>query len=253
MRRGRLQAGWHRFWTPLNGVVVYDHTAGYDLLKDIPVLFLTGPEIDKATVAAVRRCVTGGATCVVWAPLAKRFGIGSWTTGVASTPDGNGRWIITDDFGLSQVQEAIWPHIGRPDEMKYRFGDHTVVSAPRDRRRRKRRSRRSCQWAASNLRTRRDIEDLPVAVLFGVACHPVAGIDVSGGTVHTEVPGPAFFRQGLHRRGLKTERVTLRKCEPHVLADDRQLDEGLGSIYGATTKAMLPEWLFPILAVLLCR
>ncbi len=122
-----LQADWHRFWTPLNGVVVYDHTVGFDLLKDIPVLFLTGPQIEPDTFAAVKRCVAAGARCVVWAPLAERMGISRGTSGVAVQPEENGKWIITDDFGLSEVQEAIWPFIGHPDEIKYRFAEHTVI------------------------------------------------------------------------------------------------------------------------------
>ena len=122
-----VQADQHRFFVPLNGAVVYDHTAGYDLLKDVPLLFLTGTEVSDATMAAIKRCVREGATCVAWGPLAAKHGFPAWKSGVSVIKEGKGKLVLTDDFGFREVYQEIAPMIGRPDEIRYRFGEHTVV------------------------------------------------------------------------------------------------------------------------------
>lgn len=40
---------------------------------------------------------------------------------------GRGKVVLTDDFGLGQVYQEIAGLIGRPDEVRYRFGSHEVV------------------------------------------------------------------------------------------------------------------------------
>ncbi len=122
-----LAADLHRFFVPLNGVVVYDHLAGYDLLKGIPLLFLTGTDVSAETMSAIRRCVSEGAVCVAWGPLARRYGFADWTSGVKMMPEGKGRFVLTDDFGLGAVYHEVAGLIGRPDEIRYRFGGHEVV------------------------------------------------------------------------------------------------------------------------------
>ncbi|MCC6729013.1 MAG: hypothetical protein IT208_06700 [Chthonomonadales bacterium] len=122
-----VQSGIHTFWTPLNGVVVYDHTADYALLKGIPLLFATGVDLSAETIEALRRCVREGAVCVGWGPLMRRKGFDEWREGVLVRPEGKGRWVLTDDFGQDGVFREIAGLIGRPDEIRYRFGEHTVV------------------------------------------------------------------------------------------------------------------------------
>lgn len=121
------QADTHRFFVPLNGAVVYDELAGYDLLKGVPLLFLTGKHVSPDTMTAVSRCVEEGAVCVAWGPLAKQNGFADWSSGVTVVPRGKGRFVITDDFGVREVYRQIASLIGRPDEIRYRFGDHEVV------------------------------------------------------------------------------------------------------------------------------
>jgi hypothetical protein len=116
----------HRFFVPLNGVVVYDHMVGYDLLKGIPVLFLTGKTVSQETMAAIERCVSEGATCVAWGPLAARHGL-AWTRATATVRRGRGRFVLTDDFAAPAAVRSYRRHLGKPDEISYRFGDHQVV------------------------------------------------------------------------------------------------------------------------------
>jgi len=122
-----MQADSHRFFVPMNGAVVYDHLVGYDLLKGIPLLFLSGTEVSEQTMQAIRKCVNEGAVCVAWGPLAVKNGFKEWKSGVSVIPTGKGKFIITDDFGLGKVYGEISMLLGRADEIKYRFGSRTVV------------------------------------------------------------------------------------------------------------------------------
>ncbi|MBI2302087.1 MAG: hypothetical protein HYU66_24555 [Armatimonadetes bacterium] len=121
------QSGAHAFWTPLSGVVVYDHRVAYEQLQGVPLLYLTGNEVSPETLEALRRCVREGAVCVAWGPLARRVGLGEWAGGVMVTPEGKGKWVITEDFGLPEVLHQMWPWLGHEDEIRYRFGEHTLV------------------------------------------------------------------------------------------------------------------------------
>jgi hypothetical protein len=122
-----VQADQHKFFVPLNGVVVYDHKAGYDLLKDVPLIVLTGVEVSPKTMEAVRKCVNDGATCLAWGPLAKKNGFSDWESGFKVISEGKGRLILTDDFGYGKVYEEIKPFIGHPDTIRYRFANHQVT------------------------------------------------------------------------------------------------------------------------------
>ena len=122
-----VQADIHRFFVPLNGVVVYDHTVGYAALKDIPLIFVTGKHLSEKTALAVKRCVQDGATCVMWGPLAKQHGYPDWELGTRVVKDGAGKLVLAEDFGFREVYQEIKGMIGRPDEIRYRFGDYKVV------------------------------------------------------------------------------------------------------------------------------
>lgn len=40
---------------------------------------------------------------------------------------GNGKIVLTDTFCTAARYQHIWPHMGRPDEIQYHFGKHTVT------------------------------------------------------------------------------------------------------------------------------
>ncbi|MHB1455637.1 MAG: hypothetical protein ACYC0V_01855 [Armatimonadota bacterium] len=122
-----LQAEVHKFFAPLNGVVVYDHLVGYDLLKGIPLLAVTGKQISAETMDAVRQCVQEGAVCLFWAPLAKKNGFKYGKESVVVVPEGKGRFVLTNDFQLPTVWQNVWNLVGRPDEIRYQFGEKTVT------------------------------------------------------------------------------------------------------------------------------
>lgn len=122
-----VQADLHRFFVPLNGVVVYDDKAGYDLLKGVPLIFLTGTQVSAPTMDAIRRCVSDGAVCAAWGPLARKHGFSEWESGVKVVTEGKGRFVLTDDFQVKEVHAQIAGMLGRPDEIRYRFGDSEVI------------------------------------------------------------------------------------------------------------------------------
>lgn len=122
-----LLAEAHKFFVPMNGVVVYDHLVKYELLQGVPLIFLTGKLVSDETMKAIRRCVSEGAICVAWGPLARKHGFKEWESGVLIVAEDKGKFILTDDFGVAKVYLQIMELIGRPDEIKYRFGEREVV------------------------------------------------------------------------------------------------------------------------------
>lgn len=117
----------HTFFVPLNGVVVFDHMVPYEKLRGIPLLFLTGKHVSEDTMAAIRRRVAEGALCVAWGPLAAQHGFADWREGVRVIRHGRGRFVLTDDFQAPEVKRLCKGHLGRPDEIRYRFASGTVV------------------------------------------------------------------------------------------------------------------------------
>jgi hypothetical protein len=117
----------HTFWTSMPGVVVYDHLVGYEHLKDVPILFITGQLVSDATREAVERCAEEGATVVVWKGLADRFGLPDPGRDIEVVERGEGRMIATSDFGLGKLWAILWPHELRTDRIQYRFGEYTTT------------------------------------------------------------------------------------------------------------------------------
>jgi hypothetical protein len=136
--RDSLYRGWGAFATkpnqvfvPLDGVVVYDHHVGYDLLRDAEVIFLTGVGVSKGTRAAIARCVRGGAVCASLPGLVPD--VVRRRAGAAGTcADGRGRWVLTDDFLSPAVRQAVAHVIPTEDIIRYQFGDQTVIIRPEE-------------------------------------------------------------------------------------------------------------------------
>jgi len=117
----------HTFFVPLNGAVVFDHLVSYERLKGIPLLFLTGKQVSSETMTAINRCVSEGAVCVAWGPLAAANGIAGWRSGVKQIRHGKGSFVLTDDFQSKEAVAHYRKFLGKPDEIRYTFGEKTVV------------------------------------------------------------------------------------------------------------------------------
>jgi hypothetical protein len=122
-----VQAASHRFFVPLNGAVVFDHLVGYERLRGIPLLFLTGVDVSEDTAGALRRCASEGAKLIAWGNLAPKLGFEGYRGGVMRIGQGEGVVLITDDFMNPKVWTEIRGLVGHPDEIRYRFGSHEAV------------------------------------------------------------------------------------------------------------------------------
>jgi len=122
-----VQSSFHTFFTPYNNTVVYDHKVGYDLLKDVPLIFATGKLLSDETWQALERRVEEGGTCIIWAPLAAKLGLETDGQPVQEIKHGTGRFVVTDDFEAGSVHQYVWPWLPRPDRIRFRFGDHEVL------------------------------------------------------------------------------------------------------------------------------
>lgn len=119
----------YEVFCPLDGVVVYDHHAGYPLLRGAEVIFLTGVGVSPATQAAVARCVSEGAACVALPGLVPAR-VREQADAQGLVADGRGRWVLTRDFLSPTVRQAVAHVVAAEDVVRYRFGDQEVALRP---------------------------------------------------------------------------------------------------------------------------
>ena len=113
----------HDFFCPLRGVVVYDHLAGPREMEGAKLVCLTGVLVSEPTLDAVREFVRRGGTCVALPHLAPKDFAGK----TGEFPEGAGRWVLVPDFLCIEARAALAPCLGRPDEVRYRFGERVLV------------------------------------------------------------------------------------------------------------------------------
>jgi len=126
--------GSRTLFVPLHNVAVFDHEVRYETLAGVRLIFLTGITISAGTFAAVERCVTEGATCVIPPRLVPPGSDLERIQEITSIPDGNGHWLVVPEFyrlhyecfcggPLDPVlRQTIKPLIGDGDHLVYNFG-----------------------------------------------------------------------------------------------------------------------------------
>jgi hypothetical protein len=124
----------YRVLFPANNVAVYDHLAADPgLYRSARLVFLVGKQVDPACLATLQALAEGGLTVVSTRRLAPREVAGVGPEGYAVYPTGTGQWIVTDEVTLPAVCKLLAPFLGRPDELRYVFGNAEVVfTAPED-------------------------------------------------------------------------------------------------------------------------
>lgn len=131
-------ASWHatalewrpyQVFCPMDGVVVYDHLAGYPLLKDAEAIILAGTAVSPQTLEAVARRVSEGCVCIGLADLLPE-GMGNAACGGGGLPDGRGKWVAVRDFLEPAARKHITPFLPERNFIRYRFGEHEVVLRP---------------------------------------------------------------------------------------------------------------------------
>jgi len=121
----------YQVFCPLDGVVVYDHHVQAPHLDSVELIFLTGLGLSPETQAAVAQRVRDGAICVGLSDLVPDR-VRSEAADKGEVSDGNGRWVITNDFLAPHVRRAVDPYISAYDTLQYRFGDTDVKLHPVD-------------------------------------------------------------------------------------------------------------------------
>lgn len=124
----------YRFFFPANNVVVYDHLASDPALYgSVRLVLLAGKFIAPETMRTLETRVAEGLTVVTPSHLAPEGMPLPPGTDVQVYPRGAGRWIVTDRVTGEAARALLAPYLGRPDELRYRFGDREVVfTAPED-------------------------------------------------------------------------------------------------------------------------
>jgi len=125
--------GSRTLFVPLHNVAVYDHEVRYETMAGLNLIFLTGITISERTFAAVQRCVTEGATCVLPPRLAPTGSDLNRIQEITTIPDGGGQWLVVPEFyrlhyecfcgGPADpvLRKIIKPLIGDGDHLVYNF------------------------------------------------------------------------------------------------------------------------------------
>lgn len=114
----------HNFFCPLNNVVVYDHLVEMKDLIGLKVIFLTGVEISKESLEAIKEFVSSGGLCISLTSLAPPE---ISKTNLSEVSYGKGKWILTEDFQSQEIRNIVMPYLGKSNEIKYRFGKSLLI------------------------------------------------------------------------------------------------------------------------------
>jgi hypothetical protein len=123
-------ASHHPAFTPLNGVVVYDHLAPESLLQGIPLLLCAGELLSEETTGAVMNCVERGAHCLMTARLAPKGMLSGFSGAPLLLQPGKGQILLVPDFRNEASRSFIAPFLGPTDEIRYRFKGRDVILKP---------------------------------------------------------------------------------------------------------------------------
>jgi hypothetical protein len=110
-------------WCPVPYFAATDGMTIPQAYKDVNLVFLTGVEISKPTLEAVRAFVRGGGLCVTLATLAPA----DLAAQSGEVPDQQGKWLIVKDFKADTIKSAVAPYLGAPDEIRYRIGGRVLT------------------------------------------------------------------------------------------------------------------------------
>jgi hypothetical protein len=124
----------YRFFVPSNSVALYDHLADDPALyQGVRLIFLTGIQIPRKTLATVEEFVQAGGTAATTPALAPPAIRAAHDGDVSVIDDGKGQWIVFERTDHPRLQSAIAPFLGKPNQLRYTFLEHEVVfTAPHD-------------------------------------------------------------------------------------------------------------------------
>ena len=121
------QLGDHYSFVPLNNIIVFDHQVQKKYLNTVKLAFLTGVSISDETLTAVTERVNEGMTVVADPSLVGNTLQAKYEGKTVSFPQGEGKWVLTEDVLDPIVQEVVKPFLGQKNEIRYVFGDKEVI------------------------------------------------------------------------------------------------------------------------------
>lgn len=113
-------------FTPVDGVMVFDHLVGEDQIRGAELIILTGEMVSEETKQAVCRVVQAGADCITLEHLAPTAVRRKDAKRPYEVRAGRGRFLVVDDFTGEASKRFIRRHLGPGDRIRYRFGDQVV-------------------------------------------------------------------------------------------------------------------------------
>lgn len=109
----------HHLFTPMHGVLVYDHYATHKQLAGSKLIVAAGSRMSESCAQAMLACVQSGST-LVSAPWLLPAGYRT------SRVLGSGKILVTDQYDESWLLDEIRPLLGNPDIWLQRFGKFTL-------------------------------------------------------------------------------------------------------------------------------
>ena len=109
----------HTMFYPMRNAVVFDERVTSEALGNPGLIILAGSRMTSQCLKAVAERVRDGATCIAAGWLMPE-GMNN------SRKDGQGKWIITENFCDDLVKEAVKLYVGSEKCWSQRFGNHEV-------------------------------------------------------------------------------------------------------------------------------
>ena len=117
----------HRSFLPMNGAVVFDEKVGKDKLESLRLCFLCGRRISGQTFAAVKELVRENGLTVVTKPRHLDASLAAKVdSAFCEIKDGEGVWIVVDDFRTARLKKRLRGFLGADDEIRLPFRDRTI-------------------------------------------------------------------------------------------------------------------------------
>ncbi len=117
----------HISFAPMNGAAVFDEKVGKDKLESLKLCFLCGHKISEKTLDTVKELVReNGLTVVTTGRLLDAQLYAKVNSDFCEIKDGEGVWIVVNDFRSSKLKKRVRGFLGADDEIRLPFTTGTV-------------------------------------------------------------------------------------------------------------------------------
>lgn len=117
----------YRCFAPANSPIVFDHEVNKKLLENVRLVFLCGLFMPENTLKNVSALVNKGLVAVTSPRFAPAHIVKKYKGGTQIFPQGNGKWILTDDMASEIVKQQIKPFIGDRNQITMKFKSNRKI------------------------------------------------------------------------------------------------------------------------------